>query len=277
MHFVSQITLPPAKASRVTVTRVFQQPARERLSLIGGVTRAGINRPLADEPHPYDKTTQKSRSPGAGASSACDNTSGEEGYEVDTGALSEREIDRLMTRATEVYDLRIPIQEKIRMAYDLFARWGKRLRKDRRIETLLEQLEQDLEFSRRTMVDLDVVTACMHCDEEEGESCCAQGRGFEEKFDPYLLLMNLLLGVSLPERPARPPGCHFLTGTGCCLKVRLFLCVDFLCPAILSRLSHKALIRLQTVSGNELTAAFRAYDAIKRAIRENGSASDGSI
>jgi hypothetical protein len=27
MHFVSQITLPPSDASRVTVTRVFQQPA----------------------------------------------------------------------------------------------------------------------------------------------------------------------------------------------------------------------------------------------------------
>jgi hypothetical protein len=28
MHFVSQITLPPSDASRVTVTRIFQQPAR---------------------------------------------------------------------------------------------------------------------------------------------------------------------------------------------------------------------------------------------------------
>jgi hypothetical protein len=28
MHFVSQITLPPSEASRVTVTRAFQQPAR---------------------------------------------------------------------------------------------------------------------------------------------------------------------------------------------------------------------------------------------------------
>jgi hypothetical protein len=29
MHFVSQITLPPSEASRVTVTRVFQQPASD--------------------------------------------------------------------------------------------------------------------------------------------------------------------------------------------------------------------------------------------------------
>lgn len=176
-----------------------------------------------------------------------------------------------MTRATEVYDLRIPIQEKIRMAHNLFARWGKALREDRRIEALLEQLEQALESSRRTMVDLQVVAACTHCDEEEGKSCCGQGRGFEEKFDPCLLLMNLLLGVSLPEGPARPDGCYFLTRTGCCLKVRLFLCVDFLCPAILDRLSREGLARLQTVSGNELTAGFLVCDAIKRVMRENGA------
>jgi hypothetical protein len=191
---------------------------------------------------------------------------------VDTGALSEREIHGLMIRATEVHDLRIPIREKIRMTLDLYARWGRVLREDRRIGPLLEQLEQDLESSRQTMADLEIVASCRHCDEEEGKSCCAQGRGFEEKYDPYLLLMNLVLGASLTAHHARPDGCYFLTRTGCCLRVRLFLCVDFLCPAILNRLSHEELVRLQTVSGQELTTGFLAYDAIKRTIRGNGSA-----
>jgi hypothetical protein len=191
---------------------------------------------------------------------------------VDTGALSEREIHGLMIRATEVHDLGIPIRETIRMAHDMYARWGTVLRGDRRIGALLERLEQDLESSRQTMADLEVVASCRHCDEEEGKSCCAQGRGFEEKYDSYLFLINLLLGVSLPERPPRPEGCYFLTGTGCCLRVRLFLCVDFLCPAILNRLSHQELVRLQTVSGHELTTGFLVYDAIKRTIRGNGPA-----
>ena len=195
----------------------------------------------------------------------------EKGFEVDKRALSERDIDGLMTRATEVYDLRISIQEKIRLAHDLYARWGTLLGADRRIEALRERLWQDLESSWRTMFDLGLLAACTDCDQEEGKSCCAQGRGFENKFDSYLLLINLLLGVSLPERPARRDGCYFLTRTGCCLKVRLFLCVDFLCPAILTRLSHKELIRLQTVSGRELTTGFLVYDAIKRVIRGNGA------
>ena len=188
---------------------------------------------------------------------------------MDTGALSESDIDGLMTRATEVCDLRIPIQEKIHVAHELLAQAGEVLRQDRQIQTLLKVLEQELETSRRTMVDLEVVAACKHCDEQEGKSCC--GRGFENKFDPYLLLINLLLGVSLPEHHARPDGCYFLTRTGCCLRVRLFLCVDFLCPAILTRLSHKELVKLQTVSGHELTTGFLVYDAIKRVIRGNGA------
>jgi len=192
---------------------------------------------------------------------------------VDTGALSEREIHGLMRRATEVHDVGVPIQKKIEMAHELLARWGTVLREDRRIEALLGRLEQDLESTRRTMEDLEVVASCMHCDQEEGKSCCAQGRGLEEKYDPYLLLINLLLGVSLPERPVRGDGCYFLTWTGCCLKVRLFLCVDFLCPALLKGLSRKELVRLQTVSGDELTTGFLVYDAIKRIARGNGPVS----
>jgi hypothetical protein len=182
--------------------------------------------------------------------------------------LSERDLESLMTRATEVWEGRFPIREKVRAAHALFARWGKVLRKNPQIRALLERLRREVETSWETMIDLEVVAVCKHCDEEEGKSCC--GRGFENKFDHYLLLMNLLLGVSLPEDHVRPEGCYFLTTTGCCLKVRLFLCVDFLCPAILNRLSQEELVRLQTVSGKELTAAFRAYDGIKRLLRRNG-------
>ncbi|HYA02839.1 MAG TPA: hypothetical protein VEI04_06970 [Syntrophobacteria bacterium] len=190
-------------------------------------------------------------------------------------ALSERDIESVVTRATEVWDGRLPFQEKVQAAHALFARWGKGLHQNPRIRALLERLQREVETSWKTMADLEVVAACKRCDEEEGKSCC--GRGFENKFDHYLLLMNLLLEVSLPEHRMRPDDCYFLTRTGCCLKVRLFLCVDFLCPVILSRLSHEALVRLQTVSGNELTAGFHAYDAIKRAIRENASAPDVCI
>ncbi|NIQ89234.1 MAG: hypothetical protein GWN93_09215, partial [Deltaproteobacteria bacterium] len=78
---------------------------------------------------------------------------------------------------------------------------------------------------------------------------------------------NLLLDVSLPEGHRRPDSCYLLTDKGCRLKVRLVLCVDFLCPKILHTMSQGDLIRLQEVSGDELTTGFVLYDAIKKFLR----------
>ena len=79
--------------------------------------------------------------------------------------------------------------------------------------------------------------------------------------------MNLLLGVSLPDGHRRPDSCYLLTDKGCRLKVRLVLCVDFLCPKILNTLSRGDLLRLQQVSGDELTTGFMFYDAVKKFLR----------
>jgi hypothetical protein len=53
------------------------------------------------------------------------------------------------------------------------------------------------------------------------------------------------------------------------LKARLILCVDFLCPKILSALAREDLIQLQNVSGDELVTGFMLYDAIKKFMRQS--------
>jgi len=119
------------------------------------------------------------------------------------------------------------------------------------------------------MSELKIVEICKHCDEQEGGSCC--GTGMENKFDTFLLLVNLLLGVSLPEHHLRTESCYLLTDEGCVLKVRLVLCVDFLCDKILNRLSVEELLSLQKISGEELIAGFRLYEAIKKFLRQAGA------
>ena len=51
------------------------------------------------------------------------------------------------------------------------------------------------------------------------------------------------------------------------MKVRLILCVDYLCPKIISALSHDKIVTLQNIWGDELLTGFRVYDAIKKFIR----------
>ena len=170
-----------------------------------------------------------------------------------------------MMRATECLDEGASIEDKIKMARDLYDFWGEHVKREPQIVDLLGKLEGCLENSRKAMVELGIVETCKHCDEEEGGSCC--GAGLENKFDSLLLLMNLLLGVSLPERHHRPDSCYLLSNKGCVLKVRLVLCVDYLCPKIMLALSHDEVIRLQNISGDELLTGFKLYDELKRFMR----------
>lgn len=159
------------------------------------------------------------------------------------------------------------IREMIAGARDLFARYGDAIQGDERIRRLIYRLKTNLEDSAQSMKDLGIFRACARCDETapEGSCCC---RGLERKYSPVLLLMNLILGAGLPERRLREDSCYFLGPKGCCLKVRHELCIDYLCPELEEMLGRESLIKIQTVSGEEITSAFLLYEAVKNKTRK---------
>ena len=173
--------------------------------------------------------------------------------------------EEVMMRTNECYDVYSTIDKKLEQAHYLFEKWGDRLKSDPHIWKLMEQLNEDIEATWKAMFELGVVDTCKYCDEEEGGSCC--GAGIDNKYDSILLLMNLLLGVSLPEEREEERSCFFLGERGCKLKVRLVLCVDYLCPKLQKKLPLDHLIKLQHISGDELLNGFIAYDAIKTRVR----------
>lgn len=167
------------------------------------------------------------------------------------------------------------IQDKVRAANELLAIWGKALRCDPRIGELLMNLKQKMASSRKAMYDSGVVAACRFCEEEDGGSCC--GRGIEDKYTPVLLLMNLLVGGSLPVQRYQANGCYFLGREGCCLEARHVICVNYLCRKIQNTIPLSDLIHLQEVNGEELEMVFMLNEAIKKFIRnESRSPSSGS-
>ena len=91
----------------------------------------------------------------------------------------------------------ILINEKITIAKDLHGRWGESLRTDPCISAQLKELSARVEASSSLCLLSGVARACRLCDREEGGSCC--GAGIEDRYSPELLLINLLLGVTLPE------------------------------------------------------------------------------
>jgi len=135
------------------------------------------------------------------------------------------------------------IEEKINAAQDLFKAWREELLRDAKLSNLIEALHQRASASGEANLKLGVSEACKRCDEEEGGSCC--GAGIEERYTPHLLLINLLLGGTLPMERCYPDGCHFLGRAGCGLMARDILCINYLCTRIQKLLPHSDLLTLQ--------------------------------
>jgi hypothetical protein len=112
------------------------------------------------------------------------------------------------------------------------------------------------------MIEAGVLTACTHCDEEEGGSCC--GAGIENKYTPVLLLINLLLGVTLPDRRISSNSCFFLGPAGCRLKARHVICINYLCTRLQKEIPTWALQSLQAVTGEEMDTIFILHEKIKK-------------
>ncbi len=167
-----------------------------------------------------------------------------------------------------------PIRERIRAARGLFGQWGPAWRTDGRVRALAEALRDAIRASRQAMETAGVFDLCRQCEEEEGGSCC--GAGIEDRYDPVLLAVNLLLGAALPEEPAVPGGCLFLGERGCRLAARHVLCVNYLCLKIQERLPLRDVIRVQEVAGREMEALFLLEEELKRGLRRGqGGKPDG--
>lgn len=159
----------------------------------------------------------------------------------------------------------LTIQEKIELAHNLFDTFSGDLRSEPAVGRLLSCLEDKIDSSRRIMWDLGVVAACKHCEEQEGGSCC--GAGIEDRYSVTLLLINLLLAVPLVNSLCRPGSCYFLGKEGCILPARHVICVNYLCTGIRYNLSREQLLRLQEITGEEMTTGFVLHETIRKVLR----------
>jgi len=159
----------------------------------------------------------------------------------------------------------LTIQQKIERAREVFKQHGESLRNEPLVARLMRELESHWSASWRLMEETGIVAACRRCEEEEGGSCC--GRGIEDKYSVILLFLNLLWDVDLPEDRLSQGSCHFLGVSGCRLKIRDVLCVNYLCTAIQKRLAPADLARVQQVVGCELDTEFMLQETVKRLLK----------
>ncbi len=163
-------------------------------------------------------------------------------------------------------DGKTTIEEKIKIANQLWKEWGETLESEPHVAGLLRELSENVTRSRKVMVEVGIEEACRECEEKDGGSCC--GRGLERRYGPIMLLINLLFGVALPEDRLKEDSCYFLGNHGCILRIREILCVNYLCDKIENRLTLADLVKVQNVIGEEMDTTFLLHETIKKMLRK---------
>jgi hypothetical protein len=161
-----------------------------------------------------------------------------------------------------------PISQKIEWALEIFRLHGEGLLAEASLRSLLEDYRQAIRETWRCMDASGVVAECTDCAVNDGGSCC--GSGIEDRFDTVLLLINRLMGCTLPESRYDATGCWFLGEKGCCIVSRHVICINYVCRRLENRIDVGALRELQQRIVRESDASFAAEEAVKRWLRKRG-------
>lgn len=159
-----------------------------------------------------------------------------------------------------------PVEEKIAWAQSCYQSGGGFFLKDEKIGGLLVEFKTAVKASEHKMETTGVVDLCRECDQEEGGSCC--GKGLENRYDAWLLLINMLLGVDLPQERRQADGCFFLGEKGCLLMARHVICINYMCKKITNNIKPFALNALREMEGEEINCLFTLHEQIKSVFRK---------
>lgn len=159
-----------------------------------------------------------------------------------------------------------PIESKIAWARALNDRFGERLLHDIRVSAQIEILKATTQASGKEMTRSGVREMCRRCEMEDGGSCC--GAGLENRYDGWLLLINVLLGVTLPHTRWRDEACFFLGKKGCRLTARHVICINYVCKKITDAFPPSRLDTLRKREGEEIQTLFLLNERIKGMLRQ---------
>ena len=156
------------------------------------------------------------------------------------------------------------IADQIRIALYLQETCGQSLMQDREVCALLGGVNLHIESTQNAMASTGIVEECADCAVNGEGTCCGVRTGY--KYGSVLLLINLLLGRTLPPASTDTHLCHFLTKQGCALRARHVICVNFVCLRLRDILPHNLLCNVQDIAGGEINALFVLEECIKKKI-----------
>ena len=150
---------------------------------------------------------------------------------------------------------------EIGAARALFDCFGPTLCRQPELVRLLSLYRRSISETQSVMSREGVTSACALCARDAAGSCCFEG--IEAGYDPILLLINLLMGSTLPHSREAPESCFFVGEAGCKLQARYYFCVHYLCPALQGSLGPDAKQALLKTVGKELAAGWELECALR--------------
>ncbi len=161
----------------------------------------------------------------------------------------------------------VSIRDKILLAEAFHRRYGETICTAAPLKGLVEDYARAAKQTWRLMEDMKFPGTCGECASRDTGSCCFEG--VEEWYDAVLLLINLLLGASLPESREIKGHCFFVGTQGCKLRARDAFCVNFLCPELRARLGQRRVSLFNRTAGDELYRGWKLERAVRRSLLQD--------
>ena len=159
-----------------------------------------------------------------------------------------------------------PVEEKIRWADERHRKLGTHILEDKAVVDLLAKTKSAISASHAEMMKTGIIDLCRQCEQDEGGSCC--GYGMENRYNGWLLLMNLLMDVELPKARIDSKSCFFLGEKGCLLEARHVICINYICKKISHKIEPRKISALREKEGLEINFVFLLHEQIKRVLRD---------
>jgi len=147
---------------------------------------------------------------------------------------------------------------RITWAEGIYSDAGDKILDDPVVKDLIKRLKEKIVERKRQMIICGMRDICKRCEEEEGGSCC--GKGLEDRYNEWMLLINKLLGCELPHERYKPDSCFFLGKDGCVLMAPHVLCINYICKKIENTIPKDKLVKLRNIEGEMIELIFKLHE-----------------
>ncbi|HHB75558.1 MAG TPA: hypothetical protein ENK84_03315 [Desulfobulbus sp.] len=159
------------------------------------------------------------------------------------------------------------VEDKLRLARQLYHRNGQRFLQNREITDTLESLRRKAADLDNHMETMGMGARCSACGARVGGGCCSSYMAGNT--DAVVLLINLLLGISI-NPVDNGEECCYLGPRGCIFTIKPIFCLNYNCSHIQQAASKKELKTLGMRSGALLSEQIGLEKLLLQTAEEEG-------